>query len=110
MPNSIATRSVNNFARERTDQGSETRSHTRDLGMTKRVSTSLTMTSGSAQIAGSNGDFTAFAVNDTILVQNTNLNNGQFVVTAIDGANHAFLTVDPPPKSEGPVAGIVRTI
>lgn len=110
MPNSIGTRVQATATRERVDAGSDTRSHTRDLGMAKRVVTALTLTAASARIAGSNGDFAAFAVEDPILVQGTNLNNGFFRVTGLDVTNQAYVTVTPAPKDEGPVSGaIVRT-
>lgn len=108
MPESAGTRTWQNLSRERTEGGSDTRSHTRDLGMSKRVVNSMTFTTD-GKITGSNGDFNAFALNDTILVQNTNLNNGYFTVVGLDGTNHAFVTVDPPPKAEGPISATIRT-
>lgn len=111
MPNSIGTRTEVNKTRNRVDQGKDTRSHTRDKGMSKNVSTTLTFTASSAQIAGSNGDFANFGVEDPILVQGGLLNNGsQFRVTGIDATNGAYLTVDPPPKDESSIAGTVRTV
>lgn len=111
MPNSIGTRIQATATRERVDQGGDSRSHTRDIGMSKRVVSTLTMTASSARIAGSNGDFTNFAVEDPILLQGGVLNNGsQFRVTGIDVTNHAFLTVTPAPKDESSIAGTVRTV
>lgn len=108
MPDSVGTRTRQNLSRERADQGSDTRSHTRDLKMSKNVTSSATFTTD-GKITGSNGDFSAFALNDTILVQNALLNNGFFTITALDGTNHAFVTVDPPPKAEGPLSVTIRT-
>lgn len=110
MGQSIGTRSQQGLTRERPDQGHETRTHTRDKGMSKNVTTSLTFTASTARIAGSNGDFAAFGLNDPLLVGGVNLNNGEFTVTGLDATNQAYLTVDPPPKDEGPIAGTVRTI
>lgn len=78
--------------------------------MSKRRVTTATFSAGSGRITGSNGDFSAFALNDPILVENTNLNNGFKTVTGLDGVNSAYLVVDPPPKDESSVAGtLVRT-
>ena len=63
-----------------------------------------------ARIYGSTNTFAStFAVGDPILVENTNLNNGYKTVTGLDGSNAAYLTVDPPPKVEGPVTALIRT-
>lgn len=110
MPDAQGTRTRNNFQRERIDQGGETRSQTRDVGMSKRVVTTATFSASGKTVTGSNGDFTAFIVNDPLHIDDTNLNNGFFVVTGIDATNHAFLTLDPPPKDESSVAGTeIRT-
>lgn len=99
MPSSVGTRSVSQTRKEHVDAGQETRSHTRDKGMSKNVTNTMTFSTGGT-ITGSNGDFSAFVVGDTVLVNGTNLNNGYHNVTGIDGTNHAFLTVDPAPKNE----------
>lgn len=110
MTQRLGTRSRNGFEHERIDQGANTRSYTRDVGMSKNVTDTMTFATSGATVTGSNGDFTAFGVGDPIMVENTNLNNGYFVVTGIDGTNQAFLVLDPPPKNEGPLAGVtVRT-
>lgn len=83
-------------------------------GATSGAGTGATFTASYAaplaQILGATNDFTSFALNDPILVEGTNLNNGAFTVTGLDAVNHAYLTVDPPPKSEGPVSSTVRTV
>lgn len=110
MPDSVGTRNAQNLFRMRPDQGTETRSHQQDVGMTKRRVTTATFAAGTGRITGSNGDFTAFALNDPILIENTNLNNGFKTVTGLDGVNGAYLVLDPPPKDEGPLANtLVRT-
>lgn len=111
MPQNIGTRARQINKLERIDQGHETRSHTRDLGMTKLVqATSLTFVGGATkQIQAANGTFAAFAAGDDVLVDGVNLNNGFFHVTAIDATNQSYLVVDPPPAAEGPVTGNVRT-
>lgn len=87
--------------------GHQSASFTRDVGMSKNVTGSFTF--GSGEISGANGSFAAFAVNDVLLVEGTNKNNGNFTVTGLDGTNHAYLTLDPPPAAEGPVTASVRT-
>lgn len=110
MASQLGTRTRQNFEQERTDQGSDTRSHTRDVGMTKNVAASLTFAAATGRATGANGTFTGtFAVGDPVLVQATNLNNGFFIVTGLDGVNAAYLVLDPPPKNEGPISATLRT-
>lgn len=111
MPPSIGTRTKQSIRQEHLDTRSETASHSADLGMTKRVSASITFSAASGQLQAANGTFANFAVGDDILVEGANLNNGRFHVNAIDGTNHAFLTVDGGVKNEGPVANVlVRSV
>lgn len=110
MPDSLGTRTSANLFRSRIEQGSETRGHQQDVGMSKRKVTTATFTASSGRITGSNGDFTASGLNDPVLIENTNLNNGYHTVTGLDGVNAAYLVLDPPPKDEGPIANtVVRT-
>jgi hypothetical protein len=167
-------------------QGAETRTHTRDLGLTPLVSASITFSSSGASATGANGTFgvvtaisgaanngsgairltvgsttglftgklvavsnvggtteangtwaitvidgshidligsvfvhtytsggsafqSSWRVNDPVLVEGANLNNGFFTITALDPTNAAFLTLDPPPKNEGPISVLMRT-
>jgi hypothetical protein len=109
MPEQFGTRTRQGFAKERIEQGSITLGYTRDNGMRKNVSASLTFATAGT-ITGANGTFTGtFAVGDDIMVESVNLNNGFFRVTGLDATNAAYLTVDPPPKAEGPIAATVRT-
>jgi hypothetical protein len=105
----MGTRTKQSLHYERLDQGAQTRTLTRDLGMTKLVTASITF--GSNRATGANGTFpaTGFAVNDPVLVEGANLNNGYFTVTGLDGTNHAYLVLDPPPKTEGPLTVAIRT-
>lgn len=89
--------------------GSDTRSHTRDTGMLKRVAASITFTAADGKATGASNSFVGFVVGDPVLVQNTNLNNGFFEIKAIDAGASAFLVLDPPPKNEGPISCIIRT-
>lgn len=108
MPNRLGTRTQQSMRKERIDQGSNTRAMTSDLGMTKNVTASITFGGGTA--TGANGTFTGtFAVGDPVLIDGANLNNGYFTVTALDTVNAAFLTLDPPPKAEGPLTVTLRT-
>lgn len=104
------TRTRQNVLNTHPPSGALDRGMQQDKGMTKRVATTLTMTASSKRIAGSNGDFTNFAVNDVIVVEGTNLNNGTYTVTGLDAANQAYLTVDQGVHDESSVAGIVRTL
>lgn len=108
MPNRLGTRTQQSMRKERIDQGSDTRALTRDAGMTKNVTASITFGSGNA--TGANGTFAStFAVGDPVLIDGALLNNGYFTVTALDGVNNAFLTLDPAPKAEGPLTVTLRT-
>lgn len=107
MPDSIGTRQRQNLSKMDAAQGNDTRSRNQDLGMTKRITASATFTTD-GKITCANGTFANFVTNDTIEVQNANLNNGFFNVTALDGTNQAFITVNPPPKAEGPLSVTIR--
>jgi hypothetical protein len=91
------------------DQGAETRFHASDKGMSKYASASITF-ANTGSLSAANGTFASFAVNDELIVEGTNKNNGFFTVTGIDGANHAFLVTDPSPEAEGPLTATVRTV
>ncbi|MGH7090309.1 MAG: hypothetical protein ACREFQ_15540 [Stellaceae bacterium] len=76
--------------------------------MTKRVAASITFGGGNATSA--NGTFAnTFALNDPVLVEGANLNNGFFTVTGLDILNSSYLTLNPPPKAEGPITVTLRT-
>lgn len=108
MPPRLGTRTQQSMRKERIDQGSDTRALTRDLGMTKNVTASITFGSGKA--TGASGTFTGtFAVGDPVLIDGALLNNGYFTVTGLDATNAAYLTLDPPPKAEGPLSVTLRT-
>lgn len=111
MPVNLGTRSKRGLKFERWEEGNDTRSHTLDRGMTKLVSASITFTASNGRATGANGTFptTGFIVNDPVLIAGANLNNGFFTITALDGANQAFLVLDPLPKNEGPLAVTLRT-
>ena len=87
----------------------ETRTATRDIGMTKNVTASLTFSAATGRVSGANGTFANFVAGDTLLIEGTNLNNGERIVTGIDTTNHAFLSLNFPPQNEGPIAATVRT-
>lgn len=110
MPINLGTRVQQGFRRERLEQGSDTRSRNQDPGMSKRVVASVTFVSASGQAQAANGTFAGtFAVGDPLLVQDAALNNGFFNITALDGVNNSYLTLDPPPKDEGPITVMLRT-
>lgn len=105
----LGTRSLTGFKKERYQQGSDTRTHTRDKGMTKISTPASASFNVDRSVTGSNGDFANFAVGDPLLVGGTNLNNGTFAIIAIDGNNQAFLSLDPPPKTELATTATFRT-
>lgn len=107
--NEIGTRNRFTSFDTRAPGGSQTRSLSGDLGMSKLATASMTFSASTGKVTAANTTFANFAVNDLVLFENTNLNNGYFTVTAIDGTNGAFLTLAPPPKSEGPLSTTVRT-
>jgi hypothetical protein len=82
-----------------------------DPGMTKRVVASITfVASPTSQLQAANGTFTNFAVDDIISIEGTNVNNAIRTVQGIDATNQSYLTVDVPPKTEGPVTATVRVL
>lgn len=102
----MGTRTKNSVSDEHQSTRIPNAALSRDKGLAKRVVTAATFTAGNARVTGSNGDFTAFAAGDPIVIHGTNLNDGERQVTGIDGAAHAFLVLDGPPKNEGPVANV----
>lgn len=110
MPGGLGTRTAATLAYEKIDQGHETRFHTRDKGMKKNVTASITFTASNGRATGANGTFTTtFAVNDPVMIQGANLNDSYFTVVALDAVNAAYLQLDPPPKDEGPLTVTLRT-
>ena len=110
MPTSQGTRQRQGVQKEHPEGTAMTRTLTRDVGLSKNVTASMTFAaSPTSQIQAANGTFAAFVVGDPILIQGTSLNNGYAEVAAIDAVNHAYLTIDYPPKAEGPITTTVRT-
>lgn len=111
MADKLGTRTRQSFQKERNDQGSETRGHTADLGMVKRIDASITFTASNGRAtAASPGTFAgSFVAGDPVLIERTLLNNGFFTITAGDGVNAQYLVLDPPPKNEGPLNVLLRT-
>ena len=110
MP-ALGTRTRQGDRQGREAGSGDTRSHTRDVGMAKRVSASITFTASDGRATGANGTFTStFAAGDPVLVQGGLSNNGGvFQVTALDAVNAAYLVLSPAPKDEGPVTVTLRT-
>lgn len=103
----VGTRTRANTLSIAPPQGTTENGTTRDVGMSKRAAASMTF--GSGEVSAANGTFAAFVVGDLVFANGTNENDGFFTVTAVDGANHAFLTLEPAPKAEGPVTAVMRT-
>lgn len=109
--NSIGTRSRNLSLSNAPYSGTIGEGYTRDVTMSKLVSgASLTFTASTGRVSGSNGTFTAFAVNDLVFFSGTNLNQGEHIVTAVDGVNAAYCVLSPAPKDEGPLTATMRTV
>lgn len=106
----VGTRTRQNFANSHPPQQHLEQSYTRDVGMSKNVTASITFTASTKKLTAANGTFAAFALNDMIAVSKTNKNDGFFTVVAIDGVNSSFLTVDAPCNDEGPLSATVRTV
>src|SRR5579872_3040593 len=88
---------------------SASQSLTRDPGMSKNVTASVTfVNSGTNQLQAAGGTFAAFVAGDTVLVEGANLNNGTFEVLATDAST--YLQVAGGVKNEGPVTVTVRAI
>lgn len=104
----LGTRVRQNFHNERNPQGALTKFYTRDLGMSKNVTASTTFAAGTGKATAAAATFAAFAVGDDVVVEGTNTNNGYFHVIATDAST--FITLDPPPKNEGPVSATVRSL
>lgn len=80
-----------------------------DKGSLNQLTASLSF--GGGNITGANGTFNTFgAVGDRFQVEGSVTNDGAFQVTAIDAANHAFLTVTPAPKAQGAVTVTLRKL
>ncbi len=109
MPVQIGTRIRANRQFERVDQGEPNGVTTRDKGMTKNISASVTFNSGTGRATAANGTFAAFAAGDTIEVTKSPSNTGFFTVTGIDAANSAYLVLDPPPVTAGAATVNIRT-
>jgi hypothetical protein len=108
MP-SLGTRSLSTVKHSRQPGEAMTKSYTRDVGMTKNITASITFGGGNA--TGANGTFptSGFQLWDPVLIEGANLNNGVFTITALDSVNQSYLTLDPPPKVEGPITVTLRT-
>lgn len=105
----LGTRTLQTQRLEHPNSRSFAQTLTRDVGMSKNISALITFSASSSQLQAANGTFANFAAGDPILAEGVNLNNGEFIITGIDTTNHAFLTVDPAPKNEGPLTARVRT-
>jgi hypothetical protein len=81
-----------------------------DRGSLNQRIVTATFTAATARIAGSNGDFVNFAVGERFQVEGTVVNDGGYQVTAIDGANHAFVNVAPAPKDQGAISATLRKL
>lgn len=105
----LGTRTLQGFRKEHPADRLFDRGLTRDVGMTKNATASMTFTASSSEVSAANGTFANFVAGDPILIEGTNLNNGERIVTGIDATNQSYLVLDEPPQNEGPVTATVRT-
>lgn len=104
----LGTRTLDGFRKEHPAAALFDRSLTRDVGMSKLVTASMTFHPSSGKVTAANGTFAPFVAGDPIVIEGTNLNNGERVITAVDAANQSYLVLDAPPQSETATA-TVRT-
>lgn len=103
----LGTRIKTTASQTHSPTGDLTRGVSRDPGLAKLVTAGMMF--GGGAVSAPNGTFAAFTAGDPVRVLGTALNNGEFLITGIDATNHAFLSLDPPPKAEGTVTATVRT-
>lgn len=103
----LGTRQKQNFRYGHPASQREDRVHSRDVGMSKNVTASMTFTASNGRATAAASTFAAFAVGDPVLVSGTNLNNGTFQVLSTDAST--FVQLDVPVKDEGPLSATMRT-
>lgn len=103
------TRQSNGYNFEHSESRLQNGANTRDIGLDKLATASITFHTATNHLTAANGTFANFAVDDIVEVTGTQLNNGRRTVIGVDATNQAFLNVDFPPQAEGPVTATVRT-
>lgn len=88
---------------------SMTRKEYNNPGMAKLASAVAITFANTGTVSAANGTFSNFVAGDPVNFHGTNSNNGEFLITAIDATNGAYIVVSPPPKAEGPVTCDART-
>jgi hypothetical protein len=104
---SIGTRSFSRFRQGHPPGTGLNAISTRDMGMSKNVTASMTY--GSGQVGAANGTFSAFVIGDPIECIGSGF-SGFFTVDGIDAVNGSYLTLDPAPPSIGPITSTIRTV
>ena len=80
------------------------RGYTRDVGMSKLVTGALVFSSSPPRVTFAG--MGVFGFNDTVVVEGTASNNGEFAITAV---NAGYLQLDPPPTPEtAPATATIR--
>ena len=99
------TRTRQTSLHNRPPSGSFTRQNRNDPGL-KSLALQITATfnAGTHKITAAAATFAGFRVQQLVEIAGSNKNNGFFTVVATDAST--YLTLDPPPKAEGPVPGI----
>ena len=101
------TRETKSFFKSRPSTRQDSRSLTRDVGLSKRVIANATF--GGSTIFDAAANFTVFKVGDMIQITGTvgGLNNGDRTILSVTASQ---ITVDAPVKSEGPTPNVeIRT-
>lgn len=104
----VGTRTRQNFLYNNSASQKLDRGFSRDVGMSKNVTDSFTFTASNARITGAGGDFANFAVDDVLLVEGTQNNNGEFAIVSIAG-DTSYVVVDKGVVNEGPISITIRT-
>ncbi len=106
MPN-LGTRSKQGFYHTHPSGRIPNDQLTRDVGMTKNVTVSVTFSASTGKATAAGGTFVHFVVGDPIVVLGSGGADGNYTVLASDFST--YLTLDPPPKNAGPVICNIRT-
>jgi hypothetical protein len=82
---------------------------TRDIGMTKLVTASVTFSASTGEVTAASGTFVSFSVRDAIVVLGSAGNDGFYTVLGIDTVAATYLLLSPAPKNGGPETVTIRT-
>ncbi len=107
MPH-LGTRSKQSFQHNHPPEDIPQNSNTLDLGLSKKVTASVTFSASTARATAAAGTFANFAIGDQLVIASQGADGGFFEVIATD--NSTYLTLDPPPPNGGPSTVTIRSI